>query len=264
MSDGGRAGVREVLYDIDPYEFEHFVADLWGRDGWETTVSEEANDRGVDVIAEQHETINHKLSIQAKRYGQDNHVGRPKIQQYYALKEQDTDADAAVVVTTSGFTKGARLWANEHNVKLVNGDDLIEMIERLGAYDLVNEYAPSTAEIEPESETGTAEISDRENTTPTTKQATPDKDPYRYVRAALWTWGLALLFTYGFSNGATGLSGLIGGIALLIAFFLAPYGIYRDISENFDVGWTGCLFWVIVGFVPLLGVAAYAYVRPDS
>jgi restriction endonuclease Mrr len=87
-------------------------------------------------------TIDQKIAIQAKRYSEGNKVGQPKIQQYYTLKEQDTDAVAAVVVTTSSFTKDARLWANEHNVKLVDGEDLLEMIERLDAHDLVEEYAP--------------------------------------------------------------------------------------------------------------------------
>jgi len=139
--DPGR--VRARLQNIDPYEFEDFVAELWEREGWDTTVSQDSNDMGLDVIAERTGVINQKHAIQAKCYAEGNKVGRPKVQQYYALKEQDTEADAAVVVTTSSFTQTAESWAAEHNVKLVDGNALAEMIERVGAYDLVVQYAPN-------------------------------------------------------------------------------------------------------------------------
>jgi hypothetical protein len=141
MSKGGSALERTQLQTIDPYEFEHFVAELWEEQGWETDVSQGSNDMGVDVVAEKSDGLmDQKAVIQAKRYGEGNKVGRPKIQQYHALKQQDTEADAAVVVTTSEFTRGAEEWAGEHNVKLVDGGDLVDIVDDTGRYDLLNEY----------------------------------------------------------------------------------------------------------------------------
>jgi hypothetical protein len=139
--------VRTQLQTIDPYEFEHFVGELWESQGWETEVSQGSNDMGVDVVAtKENGLMDQKAVIQAKRYSDGNKVGRPKIQQYYTLKEQDTDADAAVVVTTSEFTSGAEDWASEHNVKLVDADDLVAIVREEDRYDLVEEYAEPTEE----------------------------------------------------------------------------------------------------------------------
>ena len=134
--------VKRALRGLDGAQFEYFVADLWEEDGWETAVTQTSNDVGVDVEAVKRDTIEQKLVIQTKRYKEGNKIGRPKIQQYYSLKEQDARADAAVVVTTSSFTDSAENWARDHNVKLVDGDDLTDLIHRVGADDLVREYVP--------------------------------------------------------------------------------------------------------------------------
>ncbi|MFD1588535.1 restriction endonuclease [Halorientalis brevis] len=135
--------LRARMQNIDPYEFEHFVADLWEDRGWTTEVSAGSNDMGVDIEAHKSDgLVDQKLAIQAKRYADGNKVGRPEIQQYYTLKEQDTEADAAVVVTTSSFASTAEDWAREHNVKLVDGEDLVELIDEHDRHDLLDEYAP--------------------------------------------------------------------------------------------------------------------------
>lgn len=144
--------IRTRMQSIDPYDFEDFVGELWEEEGWKTSVSQGSNDQGVDVIGEKRGTIDQKIAIQAKRYSDGNKVGRPKIQQYHSMKEQDTNADAAVVVTTSSFTDKAQLWAHDHNVKLVDGDDLVDMIRRHGREDLLEEYAPSLSQVENEEE----------------------------------------------------------------------------------------------------------------
>lgn len=38
------------LREMDPYEFEELVADIWEYQGWETTVTTSSNDMGIDVI----------------------------------------------------------------------------------------------------------------------------------------------------------------------------------------------------------------------
>ncbi|WP_336360307.1 restriction endonuclease [Haladaptatus sp. ZSTT2] len=140
--------LRTRMQNIDPYEFEHFVAELWKAQGWDTEVSQASNDMGVDITAWKFDgLVDQKIVIQAKRYAEDNKIGRPAIQQYHSLKQQDSEVDAAVVVTTSSYTSSAKDWANEHNVKLIDGDDLVNLVLDQRRYDLLDEYAPTLSEI---------------------------------------------------------------------------------------------------------------------
>lgn len=132
--------LKRVLQDMDPYDFEEFVADLWARMGWETEVSEAARDRGVDVIARKAMPYEQTTLIQAKRYGPNTTVGSPEIQQYASLEDQYGGIDKVAVVTTNEFTGQAKELADTLNVKLVNGDDLVYLLQHHEAVDLVAEY----------------------------------------------------------------------------------------------------------------------------
>jgi len=134
------AQLKAALQQMDPYEFEYFVADLWERMGWQTEVSTESADEGVDVTARKNMPYEQLTLIQAKRYGPNTTVGSPDIQQYASLKNQYDGVDKVVIVTTNEFTGQARDLANRLNVKLINGDELVDLILANDATDLVVEY----------------------------------------------------------------------------------------------------------------------------
>lgn len=136
--------LQSRLQEMDEYEFEYFVANLWEEMGWKTEVSQASVDAGIDVIATKDTPYRQKKVIQAKRYADSTTVGGPDIQQYASLKQQVPNADSVVIATTSSFTNSAESRANELNVKLVDGDDLVTMIEDLDAYDIVDEYLDIT------------------------------------------------------------------------------------------------------------------------
>lgn len=141
--------IKQRLRNIDPYEFEEFVGDLWSQQGWDTRVSQASNDMGVDVVAERDDGVTTtRQAIQVKRYSEGNKIGRDDVQQYYALKVQDSKADSVVVVTTSSFTTPAEEWAEEHNVKLVDGDDLVRILKNENALAILDDYAPPLRESE--------------------------------------------------------------------------------------------------------------------
>jgi len=117
------------LRQMDEYEFEKLVADVWEAQGWNTIVTSGSNDRGVDVIAEKQSPFSQKMVIQAKRYSESNKVGGPEIREYASLKQQESNVDSVVVVTTSNFTPQAKQTANDLNVKLLNGDGLLSIIQ---------------------------------------------------------------------------------------------------------------------------------------
>ncbi|MFB6094277.1 MAG: restriction endonuclease [Halanaeroarchaeum sp.] len=139
MTERRAEDVLETLRSLDPYAFEHFVADLWERQGFETTVTDRSGDRGIDVIATTERPHAEKVVIQAKRNAPGNRIGTPEIQQYNSIRRQ-ADADVVVVVTTSGFTAGARELADELNVKRVDGERLVELLGDADAEDLLDAY----------------------------------------------------------------------------------------------------------------------------
>jgi hypothetical protein len=120
------------LQSLDPYEFEHFVAELWEQQGWQTEVRQQSNDHGIDVVAVRDDPVRQKQVLQVKRYASDNKVGGPEIQQYASLRHHEGGVDTVVVVTTSDFTSDARDRAQELNVKLVNGESLQSLINQYG------------------------------------------------------------------------------------------------------------------------------------
>lgn len=138
--------LKEQLQAMDNYDFEHFVADLWEQQGWEATVSQASVDAGIDVIAEKDDLVKQKQVIQAKRYGPNTSVGGPDVQQYASLENQVEGADSVAIVTTGRTTSAAEDRARELNVKLVDGDDLVRIINDNGAHDLVQKYSSGAHE----------------------------------------------------------------------------------------------------------------------
>lgn len=132
--------LKELLQAVDALAFERFVADLWSELGYQTTVTQSSKDRGVDVVARQSTPVVQTVIIQAKRYGPGTRVGREEVQQYASLHRQEPDADLVVVVTTGAFTAPAQEAATNLNVKLVDGDRLVEIVAERELYALVARY----------------------------------------------------------------------------------------------------------------------------
>ena len=140
--DRDKQTVLQRLRSMDPYEFEHFVADLWEAQGWEAAVSQASVDQGVDIVATKQNPFPQKQVIQAKRYAANNTIGSPKIQQYSSLRQQEPGADVSVVVTTSGFSRQAEELAQNLNVKLVDAEGIYRLLKKVDRFDLVAEYSP--------------------------------------------------------------------------------------------------------------------------
>jgi hypothetical protein len=120
--------LKQELRQLDSYQFEKLVADIWDAKGYNTTVRKASGDRGVDVEAVIKKPIQQKLFIQAKRYKEGNKIGSQKVRKYATLYQQADDIDLVVVVTTSTFTEGAVNLAWDLNVHIVNIDDTIRKI----------------------------------------------------------------------------------------------------------------------------------------
>lgn len=133
-----RPMIRRRLQSMDPYDFEHFVADLWTYLDWNTQVVGEPGDKGIDVIATTPD--GNKQLIQAKRYGPNTTVGSPEVQQYASLRLQEEHVDQVTIVTTGGFSNQAEELAPDLDVLLIDGGELIGMVLEVEAVELIAEY----------------------------------------------------------------------------------------------------------------------------
>lgn len=131
---------------IGPYDFEKLVADIWELQGWETVVTKESADRGIDIIAEKDNPFYQKHLIQTKCYNTDNKVSSSEVQQYSSLRHQEDNVDAVIIVTTGFFSKQAQKIAEDLNVKLIDGNDLDKTINRLDAHQLLQQYRHTGSE----------------------------------------------------------------------------------------------------------------------
>lgn len=132
--------LRRQLQAMDAYDFEHLIGDLWELQGWNVDVMQQSADAGIDIRATQNSPYHRKVLIQAKRYSDDNPVSGPDVQQYSALKQQESNVDESIIITTGRFTNSAEDRAEDLNVKLIDGDGLVTMIDNFNAYDIVEGY----------------------------------------------------------------------------------------------------------------------------
>lgn len=119
---------------MSPYAFEDLVVKLLVKMGYgdlnESSVTKKSGDEGIDGIVAADKFGFDSIYIQAKRWGQDQTVGRPEIQRFVgALASQG--ATKGLFITTAKFSKEAIECAQKPlNCKLVlvDGDKLMKLM----------------------------------------------------------------------------------------------------------------------------------------
>lgn len=133
-------GLRE-LRQLSPRDFELLIADIWQEcQGWTTEVTEPGADGGVDVIGRPPGGYQTATAVQAKRYQADQKLGRPDVQKYGSLPQEYDAIGSVTIVTTSSFTSEAEQAAERLDVKLIDGGQLLELIDRYDADEIVAWY----------------------------------------------------------------------------------------------------------------------------
>lgn len=148
--------IKQKLRNMDSYDFEYFIADLWERRGWSTEVEQQSGDAGVDVRATKTSPYKQKVLIQAKRYGENTNVGGPEVQQYASLKQQESNVDTVIIVTSNYFTDSAQTRAEELNVKLININNLIGIVEDTNSFELIKSYTKKKLSSQDTTQRGTS------------------------------------------------------------------------------------------------------------
>ena len=126
-----RSQLLERIRSLSPNFFERLVVDLivaMGYGGSRGSVAQKlgkSGDEEIDGIVNEDALGLDVIYLQAKRYAQDNTIGRERIQQFAgALVGQG--ASKGVFVTTSSFSKGAIEYAHKvpQKIILIDGEEL--------------------------------------------------------------------------------------------------------------------------------------------
>lgn len=265
-----QSDLKLALQQMDDYEFEHLIADLWNQRGWETEVSEKSSDRGIDVFATRDEGgFQTEAVVQAKRYKSENKVGSPEVQQYASLRKQE-DADLAIVVTTSDYSTQAIELAGELNLKLIDGDSLVQIIQENDSTGLLENYGLVDV----------PDITTTENHSTSDDDSNSEPDWWRYgatpgEASGDW-WKVVAVASIGLMSGPFafffGSDSIVGlgmflfyigsGLLLLVSLYkdaalLRKRDIWRSWWWSYGIG-TLIFGYLFIGFLP--GVA-YLYRR---
>lgn len=108
----------------NPDDFENYCADLFRLAGWEVKVTPPTRDGGFDLKLIDKEGV--VFLAECKCYAPSNRIGRPVIQKLQGANVLE-NADGLLVITTSNFTKEARVYAGKTGVILMDGGDLIDL-----------------------------------------------------------------------------------------------------------------------------------------
>ncbi|MEH2497857.1 restriction system protein [Bradyrhizobium sp. AZCC 1678] len=115
--------LRKHLLGMDPFQFERHTMSFFEAAGFESWATRKSNDFGVDGFAIHPEGL---MIIQCKRNAPSNKVGRPTIQQFKGVIEEQ-EAFRGYVITTSGFTEEAIESAGRsEKIFLIDMDTLVQ------------------------------------------------------------------------------------------------------------------------------------------
>lgn len=129
--------ILDHIMDCHPSFFEQLVVNLllemgYGSDELSGKTIGRSHDGGIDGVIYEDKLGLSKIYIQAKRFDSSNTVGRPLLQAFVGAME---DVQKGVFITTSTFTKEARLYVEKQqqkSLKLIDGDLLAELMIKYG------------------------------------------------------------------------------------------------------------------------------------
>lgn len=107
------------IYTLDPRKFEEVIAELLSDQGCEVEVTPVTGDGGKDILAWMNTPLGKVLAlVEAKRFKESRPVGVELVRQLYGVLHLHGKASHAMMVTTSRFTKGAKVIQKEHEYEL--------------------------------------------------------------------------------------------------------------------------------------------------
>lgn len=121
---------RPNLMDLNPYEFEMLVTNLFNKMGLEAKLTRSSKDGGVDSVAyDTRPIVGGKVVIQAKRYK--HPVGVSAVRDLYGTMMNE-GANKGILVTTSRYGPDAYDFAKDKPIELIDGGGLLYLLEQHG------------------------------------------------------------------------------------------------------------------------------------
>lgn len=128
-----RDSLKQAILDNCPQFFEQLVVDLllamgYGYDKASGIVVGGVHDGGIDGIIYEDKLGLDRIYLQAKRYNNENHIGRKELQAFVGAMQS---VQKGVFITTSFFTKEATIYAQnqqQKSLKLIDGDMLADLM----------------------------------------------------------------------------------------------------------------------------------------
>ena len=118
------------LMDLNPFEFENLVNNLFSKMGFEAKLTQSSRDGGIDVVAfDLRPIMGGKLVIQVKRYK--NVVGVSAVRDLYGSMINE-GASKGLLVTTSHYGTDAYNFAKDKPIELIDGGGLLYLLEQNG------------------------------------------------------------------------------------------------------------------------------------
>jgi len=106
------------LRGLSPRTFEELLADLLVDLGWEVELTKATRDGGADILAYMNtERGRYLCLVEAKHYREDRKVGVELVRTLYGTL-CDAQANSAMLVTSSSFTKDAKDFHQKHQYQL--------------------------------------------------------------------------------------------------------------------------------------------------
>lgn len=118
--------------DLNPFDFEVFVGDLFEKMNYHTKLTKKSRDGGVDIhIKLNTPTGFNEMIIQCKHKENENSmVGVDKVRELYGVVSSNSRFTRGLLVTNGRFSKDSIEFANGKNIDLIDGVTLMGYIEK--------------------------------------------------------------------------------------------------------------------------------------
>lgn len=119
------------FHSLDPFEFEHFIGDLFVQMGYFSRVTKKSNDGGIDIFAKlQTPTGIDEVIIQCKhKENPSSTVGVDKVRELFGILSADRKLTKGFLITNGKFTSGVYDFANGKHIELIDGTKLQGYVE---------------------------------------------------------------------------------------------------------------------------------------
>ena len=116
--------------DLNPFEFENLVSNLFGQMGFQAKLTRSSKDGGVDAIAfDPRPILGGKVIIQAKRYK--NVVPVSAVRDLYGTMINEGEGKG-VLVSTSHYGADSYDFAKDKPIELIDGSGLLYLLDQQG------------------------------------------------------------------------------------------------------------------------------------